>query len=118
MHSGYAASKHALHGFFDSLRTELVRTGVRITLVAPLHVKTGIRLHRFQADGSHPSVDPYDDSESKSMTPDQAARIIIRAARKGKREVIMTLELKAAVKLRPFIPGIIDYFARKKVGLT
>ena len=118
MHSGYAASKHALHGFFDSLRTELVRTGVRITLVAPLHVKTDIRLNRFQADGSHPSVDPYDDSKSNAMTPVRAARIIIRAAGKGKREVIMTLELKAAVMLRSFIPGVVDYFARKKVGLT
>ena len=118
LHTGYAASKHALHGLFDSLRTELVKTGVRITLVAPLHVKTGIRRHRFQADGSHPSEDPYDDSESKAMTPDQAARIILRAARKGKREVIMTLQLKAAVMLRPYIPGIVDYFARKKVDLT
>ncbi len=118
MHSGYAASKHALHGFFDSLRTELVGTGIRITLVAPMYVKTGIRLHRFEADGSHPSVDPYDDSKSRSMTPDQAAKIIIRAAMKGKREVIVSLELKAAVKLRPFFPGVIDYFARRKMNLA
>lgn len=116
LHSGYAASKHALHGFFESLRTELVGTGVEITLSVPLFVKTDIRLHGYQGDGSHPTVDPYDDS--KSMTADQAARITIRAARKGKREVIMTLELKAAVKLRPFIPGIVDYFSRRKVGLT
>jgi len=116
LHSGYAASKHALHGFFESLRTELVGTGVQITLSVPLFVATDIRLHGFQGDGSHPSVDPYDDS--KSMTPDQAAGITIKAAKKGKREVIMTLELKAAVKLRPFIPGIVDSFARKKVGLS
>lgn len=115
LHSGYAASKHALHGFFESLRTELVGSGVQITLVVPLFVATGIRLRGFQGNGSHPSVDPYDDS--KSMSADQVARIAIKAAKKGKREVIMTLELKAAVKLRPFIPGIVDSFARRKVGL-
>lgn len=115
LHSGYAASKHALHGFFESLRTELVGTEVQITLAVPLFVKTDIRLHGFQGNGSHPSVDPYDDT--KSMTADQAARITIRAARKGKREVIMTLELKAAVKVRPFLPGLVDSIARKKVGL-
>ncbi|UCH63112.1 MAG: SDR family oxidoreductase [Fidelibacterota bacterium] len=115
MHTGYAASKHALHGFFDSLRTELAGTGVGITLVAPMYVKTGIRRHRFEADGSHPSVDPYHDSKSKSMTAEQAAGIIIRSARKGKREVNISFELKAGVKLKPFVPGIIDYFVRRKV---
>ncbi|MFC1583311.1 SDR family oxidoreductase [Candidatus Neomarinimicrobiota bacterium] len=115
LHSGYAASKHALHGFFDALRTELTGTGIQITLSVPLFVRTAIRLHGFQGDGTHPNEDPYDDSGS--MTPEQAARCTIRAAGAGKREVVMTLELKAAVKLRPFIPGVVDYFARQKVGL-
>ncbi|UCD38941.1 MAG: SDR family oxidoreductase [Fidelibacterota bacterium] len=115
MHSGYAASKHALHGFFDSLRIELLDTGVKIALIAPLYVRTGIRLHRFEADGGHPSVDPYETSQSKSMTPAQAAGIILRAARRGKRETIMSLKIKAAVKLRPFIPGVVDSVIRRKV---
>jgi NAD(P)-dependent dehydrogenase (short-subunit alcohol dehydrogenase family) len=114
LHSGYAASKHALHGFFDALRTELAGSGIRITLSVPLFVRTAIRLHGFQGDGTHPDEDPYHDRGS--MTADEAARRTIRAARKGKREVVMTLELKAAVKLRPFIPGVVDFFARKKVG--
>ncbi len=116
MHSGYAASKHALHGFFDSLRTELAGTGISITLSVPLFVRTDIRLHGFQGDGHHPTIDPYDDSGG--MTADQAARRTIRAASKRKREVVMTFELQAAVKLRPFVPGIVDYFARKKVNLA
>jgi short-subunit dehydrogenase len=115
LHSGYAASKHALHGFFDALRTELAGTGIKITLSVPLFVRTAIRLHGFQGDGSHPDEDPYDDSGS--MTAEEAARRTIQAARRGKREVVMTLELKAGVKLRPFIPGIVDFIARKKVGL-
>jgi short-subunit dehydrogenase len=115
LHSGYAASKHAMHGFFDSLRTELVGTGVTITLSVPLFVATRIRLHGYQGDGTHPAQDPYDDT--KSMTADQVARITIKAARKRKREVVMTLELKAAVKLRPFIPQLVEHLSRKKLGL-
>lgn len=116
LHSGYAASKQALHGFFDALRAELLGSGVQITLSVPLFVRTAIRLHGYQGDGSHPATDPYDDT--RSMSPEKAARITIKAAKKGKREVIMTLELKAAAKLRPFLPGLIDRIARKKVGLT
>ncbi len=115
LHTGYAASKHAVHGFFDALRAELLGSGVSITLAVPLFVRTDIRLHGFQGDGSHPTADPYDDS--KSMSADEAARITIKAARKRKREVLMTLELHAAVKLRPFVPGLIDRIARRKVGL-
>lgn len=115
LHSGYAASKHALHGFFDALRTELTGTGIQITLSVPLFVRTAIRLHGFQGDGTHPDEDPYDDSGS--MTAEEAARRTIRAARAGKREVVMTLGLKAMVKLRPFIPGIMDSIARKFLGL-
>ncbi|MCH7498185.1 MAG: SDR family oxidoreductase [Candidatus Marinimicrobia bacterium] len=115
LHSGYAASKHAVHGFFDALRAELLGSGVSITLAVPMFVRTDIRLHGFQGDGSHPKTDPYDDS--KSMSADEAARITIKAARKRKREVLMTLELQAAVKLRPFVPGLIDRIARRKVGL-
>ena len=116
LHSGYAASKQALHGFFDALRAELLGSGVQITLSVPLFVRTAIRLHGFQGDGSHPDTDPYDDT--RSMSPEKAARITIKAAKKGKREVIMTLELKAAAMLRPFVPGLLDRIARKKVGLT
>ncbi|UCH10775.1 MAG: SDR family oxidoreductase [Fidelibacterota bacterium] len=115
LHSGYAASKHAMHGFFDSLRTELVGTGVTITLSVPLFVATRIRFHGYQGDGTHPDQDPYDDT--KSMTAEEAARITLKAARKRRREVVMTLELKAGVKLRPFIPRLVEHFSRQKVGL-
>jgi len=49
--TGYAASKHALHGFFDSLRSELAPEGVGVTLVCPSFVDTGIERHALGADG-------------------------------------------------------------------
>ena len=50
--TGYAASKHALHGFFDSLRTELVDSGVDALLVCPAFIATGIERNALGADGA------------------------------------------------------------------
>jgi NAD(P)-dependent dehydrogenase (short-subunit alcohol dehydrogenase family) len=49
--SGYAASKHALHGFFDSLRTEVEDRGVTVTLVCPSYIRTGIDAAALNARG-------------------------------------------------------------------
>ncbi len=49
--TGYAASKHAMTGFFDSLRIELDGSGVTVTLIYPGFVATGVRRHAFAADG-------------------------------------------------------------------
>jgi NAD(P)-dependent dehydrogenase (short-subunit alcohol dehydrogenase family) len=57
--TGYAASKHALHGFFDSLRTELEPLGVKVLLVCPSFIQTGIERHALAGDGTparHPQA--------------------------------------------------------------
>ena len=52
MRSGYAASKHALHGFFDSLRAETENNGLKTTIVCPGYIKTNISLNALTGDGS------------------------------------------------------------------
>ena len=116
LHSGYAASKHALTGLLESLRTELVGSGIRITLLYPEFVRTEIRLHGFQGDGTRPTSDPYDDRAG--MSAEETARITLRAIRKGKREELFIPLMKIGHLARPFIPGVIDSIARKKVGLA
>ena len=49
--SGYAASKHALHGFFDSLRSEVETQGVDVTLVCPSFIRTGIATAAVDGSG-------------------------------------------------------------------
>lgn len=107
--TGYSASKHALHGFFDGLRAELIGQGVTITMVCPGFVDTDIR--RF-------NVGKFSDVDKKGMmSVEECATIIIKAARKRKREVIMTGTGRIGQYIRPFFPGLIDRIARKKVGL-
>ncbi|MFB0515939.1 MAG: SDR family oxidoreductase [Candidatus Neomarinimicrobiota bacterium] len=113
--TGYSASKHALHGFFDALRAELAGTGVKVTIVCPGYVTTDIRRHIIGEDGQ-----PQDRSgpdETRFMSVEKCARIILRATAKGKREVIMTLTGKVGRYLQPLFPGLIDRVAWKKVGL-
>ncbi|RJS19746.1 short chain dehydrogenase [Corallococcus sp. H22C18031201] len=113
--SAYAASKHALHGFFESLRGELHASGVRITLVCPGPVLTEVRQRALSSDGTalgHTSID-----ESGSMSAAECARRILEATRKGKREEIMTVAGKVGQYARLFVPGVIDRIVRKRVGL-
>jgi short-subunit dehydrogenase len=113
--TGYSASKHALHGFFDALRCELTGSGATVTIVCPGYVATGIRRYIIGYYG-HPMYKSYT-NDSKFMSAESCAGIILKAAAKGKREVIMTLTGKAGQYIKPFLPGLIDRIALKKVRL-
>lgn len=85
--TGYAASKHALHGFFETLRAELRGTGVDVTIVAPTFVDTSFREHTLDGDGSittHPQsrVGPM-------LTPGQVADAVVEAVARGRRLVVL-----------------------------
>ncbi|MCH8837435.1 MAG: SDR family oxidoreductase, partial [Candidatus Marinimicrobia bacterium] len=108
--TGYAASKHALHGFFDSLRVELAGSGVSVTIACPSFVDTGIRRYQAGVGASRRNI------RSKRMPVERCARIILRAAERRRREVVMTALGKVGRFVRPFLPGLIDWVARKKVG--
>jgi short-subunit dehydrogenase len=107
LRSGYAASKHALHGFFDSLRAEVSATGIKITLVCPGYVRTNISVAALRGDGS-----PYqmmDPDVLHGISADACARDILKKVCKGKNEVYIGGPETYAVYLKRFVP---DTFAR------
>ncbi len=81
--TGYAASKHALHGFFDSLRTELAERGVDVLLVCPAFVATGIERNALGADG-RPARHAQRIVGARAA-PEEVAEAVLRAARRGRR---------------------------------
>ena len=88
--TGYCASKHALHGFFDTLRCELRHTGVDVTLVCPSYIATGIRRRFESAEPDTGAPDPSDSggkgrTVGSEMTPEQAAEQIFQAVSKRRR---------------------------------
>ena len=110
----YAASKHAMMGFCDSLRIELMATGVSVTVICPGFVATGVRKLALGADGQ-PAGESHV-KESAVMTPQTCAHLISKAMAARKRELIMTLRGKLGMGLKLVAPGMVDRIARKAIA--
>jgi short-subunit dehydrogenase len=102
---GYAASKHAQTGFFDTLRIELQEEGVSVTTAFPEWVSTGISSRAPTADGS--AAGNIVSHEKNSMAAENCALKILTAAAKRRREVI-DFKLKMGSATAPFLPRAID----------
>ncbi|HET7732019.1 MAG TPA: SDR family oxidoreductase [Usitatibacter sp.] len=111
--SGYAASKHAMRGFFDSLRIELEGSGVGVTMVYPGFVATGIRENATGPDGKPIRVSPV--KEGEVMGVEECARRIVRAIERREREVVMTARGKMAQWLKLLAPSLVDRIARRAI---
>ena len=111
--TGYAASKHAMRGFFDSLRIELEDAGVTVTMIYPGFVATGIRENATGADGKPALIDPVD--QAGVMGVAECATLIVNAITHRKREEVMTLKGKLGQWLKLIAPSVIDGIARKAV---
>jgi short-subunit dehydrogenase len=113
--SGYAASKHAAAGFFDSIRIELEDSGVTVTQVFPGFVATEIRERAFGPDGKPLGEGNSPVREREVMSADECARQILGVAAKRRRELIMTLRGKLGAKIKLVSPGLVDRIARKAI---
>ena len=115
LRSSYAASKHALHGFFDSLRAELGQTPVKVTLICPGFVQTNVSVNALTGDGSRQNK--MDEATEKGMSPEVLAQKILRAIETGKEEIYTGGKEVLAVYLKRFFPG---YFSKliKKAKVT
>lgn len=111
---GYGASKHAMAGFFDSLRIELTNSGISVTMIYPGWVSTGISSRALRADGN--ITGEISEHEKGAMPVDTCARIIIHAVAKRKREVVMTFQGKFGLWLRLLAPRVIDKISAKSTG--
>ncbi len=111
--TGYSASKHAMTGFFDSLRIELADSGVDVTMIYPGFVSTGIRENATGPDGKAIHVSPV--REGEVMGVEECARRIVRAIERREREVIMTARGKIGLWLKLLAPSLVDRIARRAI---
>ena len=111
--SGYAASKHAMAGFFDTLRIELADSGVSVTMIYPDFVATETRERAFGSDGKPIGESPV--QEGKVMTAEECARQIVEAAARRKREIIQSTRGKLGMWVKLIAPGIIDRIAQRAI---
>ena len=85
LRSAYSASKQALHGFFETLYLENKKNNIRTSVLIPGRVRTNISFHALDAQGKEHGT--MDEGLDKGITPEKAAKIIIRGVIRNKREI-------------------------------
>jgi len=120
--SAYAASKHALHGFFGSLRAEYAKDGIVVTMVIPGLIRTGISEHALTGSGG--AYGKMMTSIAAGMMPDECARQILRGVLKRKNEVIVGRSEQFTLLINRLFPDLMAWIIRnhplqriRKLGL-
>ena len=111
--SGYAASKHALVGFFDSLRIEIKPYGVTVTIAYPDFVASETRQRAFGPQGEALGVSPV--QEEAVMSAETCAQLILKAAAGRKRETILSTRGKIGQWIKLISPGLIERIAWRAI---
>ena len=111
--TGYAASKHAMAGFFDSLRIELADYGVSVTMIYPGFVATQVRKRAYGADGKPLERSPL--RETEVMTAESCAELILKAVAHRKRELVMTRRGRLGLWLKLIAPRLVDRMASEAI---
>lgn len=112
LRSSYAAAKHALHGFFDSLRTEHHQDNIKVTIALPGFIRTNISLNALVGDGSKQNT--MDDAQANGMSPEECSRQVLLAVKRNKEEVyIGGLKEKMGIYLKRYWPKGFSMLVRK-----
>ncbi|MBC7849311.1 MAG: SDR family oxidoreductase [Chitinophagaceae bacterium] len=105
MRSAYSASKHALHGYFESLRAEVWKQNIYVTIACPGYIKTNISLNAVNASGG--KYGKMDENQASGMSADECARKILNGVRKHKKEILIGGKEILGVYLKRFFPGLL-----------
>lgn len=111
--TGYSASKHAMDGFFSSLRIEVADDGVSVTVAFPDFVASGMHTRSLGADGKPLGHNPL--QVDKIMTSEECARLILQGTAARKREIIMSGRARIGQWLKLIAPGMVDDIAKKAI---
>jgi short-subunit dehydrogenase len=112
LRSTYAASKHALHGFFDSLRAEVYNDNIAVTLICPGYVTTEISKNALLGDGTPQQT--MDKATANGIKPERFAKLMAKAIAKKKEEAyIAGAKEKLGVYVKRWIPKLFSYMVRK-----
>lgn len=120
--TAYAATKHAMAGFFDSLRVELMGSGVSVTVIYPGFVVSEINQRALRADGTSgatagrsPSPLPHTPPPG-TMPTSECCRLIVRAMERRDRDCVMTLRGKLGRWLKVISPALVDRIALRVIA--
>jgi len=112
LRSSYAASKHALHGFFDSLRAEVYQENIAVTLVCPGFINTNISKNALTGNGT--PQQKMDTATANGIQPERFAKMMLKAIEQRKEEVYISgAKEKLGVYVKRFFPKIFSTMIKK-----
>jgi short-subunit dehydrogenase len=112
LRSTYAASKHALHGYYDSMRMEVEPHNIRITLLTPGFIASDISMHALDANGK--ATGEMDQNQAGGMSTTECARRILSGVAAGRTEFGIGGKELLGLKLRRFFPSLFERILRKR----
>lgn len=115
MRSAYAASKHALHGFFDCLRAEVAGDGIAVTIICPGYIQTNVSQNALTADGA--KLGKASEDISNGLPPGEAAQQMLKAigARVSETFIGKLGKERMALTLNRFLPSVLERVVRGAV---
>jgi short-subunit dehydrogenase len=115
LRSAYAASKHALHGFFECLRAEVADEGIGICIICPGYVDTNVTINALTGDGSPNRVKT--ESTANGLSPAEFAHKALKAIAAGKGEALIGGKELLTIYIQRFFPGLLRWII-KRVNVT
>jgi short-subunit dehydrogenase len=112
LRSAYAAAKHALHGFFDSIRQEIADNNIHITMVCPGYIRTQVSVNAITPSGE--KFNKMSRNQQKGIDPLVMASKMVKAVYKNKRELIYGGKEVLGIYLDRFSPGLLNWYLHKK----
>jgi len=111
LRSAYSAAKHALHGFFETLRSEVYNHNIKVLIAFPGRVQTNISLHALTKDGT--AHGEMDKGQAGGITSEKCAKQYLKAIEKDKKEVLIGSVELLMVYIHKFFPNLFYKLARK-----
>jgi dehydrogenase/reductase SDR family protein 7B len=109
--SAYSASKHAIHGFFESLLAENSRNNIKVSILIPGRVQTNIS--RFAIDKEGKEHGQLDDGQANGITAEKAAKLILSGLEREKKEIWVGGSEMLMLHIRRFLPRLYYYMATR-----
>jgi short-subunit dehydrogenase len=112
LRAGYCGSKHALHGFFDALRSEVFDNNIKVLVVCPGYIKTDVSINAFSGDGSKHGK--MDENQNKGISAEECAKQILKGIKSDKEEIYIGGKEVMGVYLKRFFPSLLNKIVRKQ----
>lgn len=109
--SAYSASKHAIHGFFESLLAENSKNNIKVSILIPGRVQTNIS--KFAIDREGKEHGKLDDGQANGITAEKAARLIFNGLKREKKEIWVGGNEMLMLHIRRFVPRLYYYLATR-----